>query len=182
MSGTNIPLNPNIPSNIQPYGNLTQTLTQIPINSGIESGPNQNKGSKSVSIILIILIFLSIVIVAGVFYTMYLRHQIQYVSASGQSVGLNRFSVPLFDQTDVDLVKQFVPEETLDNIAREISNKNYISDPNSPIQKDILLASSDNNYGTDLPWDSDVRSCDVLKNTDQDLYADVQDSKYVTIY
>jgi hypothetical protein len=170
-----------------------------PINQNINQN-NQKKGPGNVFIVL--LIFLATALLFGFVYTLYFRSTMQYITGSGSSgltgsgssgltefgsvlsglTGSTQLNISLFDQTDVDFVKQIVPEETLDNITKELSNTNYISDPNSPIQKDILLASSEDNYGTSLPWDRNVRSCDVLKNTDQDLYADVQDSRYVTMF
>lgn len=168
-------------------------------NSNILSGPNissQKQNNTMVSILQFILIFLAIVILFGFLYTIYFRYAMQYITISGLSKSsesselsepselprTTRFTVPLFDETDINFIKQILPEETLDNIAKNISDKNYISDPNSPIQRDILLASSDNDYGRSLPWDRNVTSCDVLKNTDQDLYANIQDSLHVTMF
>lgn len=34
----------------------------------------------------------------------------------------------------------------------------------------------------DLPWDDDVNSCDILRDTDQDLYSDVKNARRITLY
>lgn len=104
---------------------------------------------------------------------------------SGSNVGLtkeDRFKVPLIDETDMKYIKAIVPSETLEDVARNISDVEYVADPNAPIENKELLKSSEYNYGTDMPWDRDVSPCEVLKNTDQDLYADVQDTRSIIIY
>jgi hypothetical protein len=142
---------------------------------------NKTGLSQATYVLKLIIVILTAMILFGCLYALYFTDIKQYITVTGVTK-TNRFEIPLIDETDIRYVKMVVPEETLDGIAKEISDKDYISDPNSPIQKEILLASSDYNYGVDMPWDRDVKACEVLKNTDQDLYADVQDSRHITIY
>jgi hypothetical protein len=51
------------------------------------------------------------------------------------------------------------------------------NNPSAPIQSTAQIET-----GSNMPWDRDVTPCNVLKNTDQDLYADVQDARRVTLY
>lgn len=105
--------------------------------------------------------------------------------SSASNIGLtkaDRFTIPLIDETDMKYIKAIVPQETLEGVAKDISDVDYVSDPNAQIDNKDLLTSSQYNYGPDMPWDRDVSPCEVLKNTDQDLYADVQDSKSIIIY
>lgn len=46
----------------------------------------------------------------------------------------------------------------------------------------IALKSSEYDYGDSMPWDDDVTTCDVLRDTDQDLYADAQNARHITLY
>lgn len=133
------------------------------------------------NIIRTVLILAIIVVAIACLYVVYANNIKSLIDVSGISRS-TRFDIPLVDETDIQFARMVVPEETLDNVARSISDKKFISDPNSPIQKDVLLASSDRDYGTDLPWDRDVQPCEVLRNTDQDLYADVQDAKRIILY
>ena len=148
--------------------------------SEIQVIDKQARASYSLKVVLVAAVF---AVFIGCLYTLYFEDLKQYVTiqTSGASK-TGRFSIPLIDETDIAYIRKFIPEDDLDKIAKNISDKNFISDPNSPIQKEILLASSDYNYGVDMPWDRDVKPCDILRNTDQDLYADVQDSKHITIY
>lgn len=56
--------------------------------------------------------------------------------------------------------------------------------PNMPIPDDQLGLAADKgrNFGIELPWDREVGYCEVLKNTDRDLYKNVQDSTTITFY
>jgi hypothetical protein len=156
------------------------------------SESSRARASYSLKVILIAAI---IAVFFGCLYALYFEDVKQYItiqssgatkldrtSVPGGSTQIGRFTIPLVDETDIAYARLLIPEEDLDDIARNISDKKFISDPNSPIQKEILLASSDNNYGADMPWDRDVKPCEVLRNTDQDLYADVQDAKHITIF
>jgi uncharacterized protein YlbG (UPF0298 family) len=129
----------------------------------------------------IIGILLTIVISLGYLYAAYWDDIKRYITVSGVSKS-NRYTISWVDDTDIEYIKMILPEDTLDQVAESISDKKFISDPHSPMQSDILLASSDRNYGTNLPWDKDVKPCEILKNTDRDLYANVQDAKSITIY
>ena len=156
------------------------------------SDNSRARASYSLKVILIAAI---IAIFFGCLYAMYFANIKQYItiqssgaskldrtSVPGGNTQIGRLTIPLVDETDIAYARLLIPEEDLDEIAKNLSDKNFVSDPNSPIQKEILLASSDSNYGADMPWDRDVKPCEVLRNTDQDLYADVQDAKHITIY
>lgn len=144
------------------------------------SNRSQATASYSLKVILIAAI---VAVLLGCLYTLYFEDLRQYITVqTGGASRVGTLDIPLIDETDIAYARMIIPEKELDNIAKTISDKNFISDPNSPIQKEILLASSDNNYGADMPWDRDVKPCEVLRNTDQDLYADVQDAKMITIY
>jgi hypothetical protein len=144
------------------------------------SDSSKTRASYSLKIILIAAI---IAIFIGCLYAVYFEDLKQYITVqTGGATRLGALSIPLVDETDIAYARMMIPEQELDDIAKHISDKNYITDPNSPIQKEILLTTSDSNYGADMPWDRDVKSCEILRNTDQDLYADVQDSKHITIY
>jgi hypothetical protein len=158
------------------------------------SETSREKASYSLKVILITAI---IAVFLGCLYALYFESLKQFITiessgankldrmsspSPGANTILGRLGIPLIDETDIAYARMFIPEDELDKIAENISNKKFISDPNSPIQKDILLASSNSNYGLDMPWDRDVKPCEILRNTDQDLYADVQDAKHITLY
>lgn len=144
---------------------------------------DSTSGATTSYVLKVILIFAIVAICLGCLYVTYFEDLKQYlvIQTSG-ATKIGRFSIPLVNETDIAYARLFIPEKELDNIAFQLSDKNFISDPNSPIQKEILKASSDTDLGADMPWDRDVKPCEVLRNTDQDLYADVQDVKQITIY
>lgn len=57
-------------------------------------------------------------------------------------------------------------------------------DPNVSISDEDIISkeSRDRNFGNELPWDREVGFCEVLKNTDRDLYQNVQDSTTIVFY
>lgn len=139
--------------------------------------------TESSYLLKVVLITSIIAICLGCLYALYFEDLKQYITI--QTTGATKigsFKIPLIDETDIARARMFLSENELDNIALLLSDKRFISDPNSPIQTDILYASSEANYGTDMPWDRDVKPCEILRNTDQDLYADVQDTKHITLY
>jgi len=145
-----------------------------------DSSSSRARASYSLKLILI---FVILAVICGCLYALYFEDLKQYISIQTSGVTkVDRLSIPLIDETDIAYARMIIPEDTMDEIAKKISDKKFVSDPNSPVQKEILLATSDNNYGSDKPWDRDVKPCEVLRNTDQDLYADVQDAKRITIY
>ena len=144
------------------------------------SANSKDTTSYSLKIVLIAAI---IAIFFGCLYALYFEDIKQYIVVqSSGATKVGRFTIPWIDETDIAYARLIIPEKDLDKIAMQITDKNFISAPNSSIQKEILLASSDSNYGSDMPWDRDVKPCEILRNTDQDLYADVQDAKQITIY
>jgi hypothetical protein len=96
----------------------------------------------------------------------------------------NRYNINLMDKNDIDMIKLFVNEDTINNIASRLTSENYKLKHNNNIviQDTDLMESSNKNYGKDLPWDKEVGFCDVLRNTDQDLYKNTKDSISITIY
>lgn len=122
-----------------------------------------------ISMANIIVFFILVAVIFGCIYKVYFDDVKQYISKSlyGVSEG-SEYLISLINDNVVKYTKMYIPEK--------------ISDPNYPIQDDMMLVSSEHNYGTALPWDSAVKPCQILKDTDQDLYANVQGIKQITIY
>ena len=72
----------------------------------------------------------------------------------------------------------------LTKLNGSINNTTTLNNPNAPITDNMLLEPNeqDRNFGYELPWDKEVGFCEVLNNTDMDLYDNVQDSTTITFY
>lgn len=73
---------------------------------------------------------------------------------------------------------------TATSMSRTPNGSWITSDPNKVIPSDDLLPANANNkiFGNELPWDKEVGFCDVLKNTDKDLYQNVQNADTIVFY
>lgn len=95
----------------------------------------------------------------------------------------DKYDVKLMDDSDVKYIKKFVSDETLQSIVDklDLDGSANMSCPNAKIDENALLNQT-NKYGTELPWDLNVTSCNVLRNTDKDLYGNVENSRIITFY
>lgn len=140
-----------------------------------------NEGNY-VNIIKIVIIFFCLMTLFGLCIAAYSVDIRNYISSMGSGpMKIDAYDIKYIDDTDIKYIKKFVPEKTLDDIAKLISNNIYVSDPNKKIE-DSKMINPDKNLGSDMPWDRDVKPCDILKNTDQDQYADIQNARHITIY
>src|SRR5579883_2484968 len=107
----------------------------------------------------------------------------------------DRYDISMIDNDDLDnigkvmgTVVEMNRSSINDSSKPKPNNEMGIIDrnpnPNSPIPDDKLmsLTESNRNFGNELPWDKEVGFCELLKNTDKDLYRNVQDSTSITIY
>lgn len=143
---------------------------------------NEDNYIDVTNILKIIIIFFFFVMLLGFCIAAYYADFRNYLSSVGSGpMRVDGYDIKYIDETDIKYLKMFVPEKTLDDVAKMISDNIYVSDPNRKIE-DSKMINPDKNLGSDMPWDRDVKPCEILKNTDQDLYADVQNARKITIY
>jgi hypothetical protein len=141
-----------------------------------------------------------IVILSGCFFLAHTNTIVNYISST--LTDYNKYIVQIIDNNDANYIKWIIPRiQFLDNL--ELESQKKIS-PNKGINNNPVAINSDlqykcpnmtipdnqlfseinkhRNHGIELPWDKEIGFCEVLKGTDRDMYANVQDSTNITFY
>jgi hypothetical protein len=110
------------------------------------------------------------------------NNQIIHNYVSENTTSLYKNNISFINDDDVNYIKQIIPEKTLTNIANKFLPSEKTKYPNDDMIPEDMLDKENKNYNNELPWDTDVTPCDILKDTDQDLYKNVLDSNMITFY
>ena len=159
-------------------------------------------------LIKVVIIVLAIALFCGCCFFANGDAVINYLTRS-TITSYDRYDIDLIDKTNVDYAKYFLSKEKIDDIAYKLISddikdknqstnnndpddvrnsvmytaaKNKFLDPNAKIPDLILLDSENKDIWNELPWDKEVSHCDILKDTDRDLYKNVVDSIAITFY
>lgn len=132
-------------------------------------------------LLLVIVIGLTIAVLLGCVFLEHSDNIHDYLTSTSITL-YDQYKINMIDDTDAEYIKAVIPEEILNKVLVKLLPEDKRKCPNDSIDTETLLDTKERNFGNELPWDTDVTSCDILKDTDQDLYKNVQNSHVITFY